>query len=164
MATVSPPARSHLLQTLARVGREHSDATVLFHAAVAERLDLHPTDEKALSVLQRLGPLSAGDLARRTGLATASVTNLVDRLERKGFVRRVRDPRDRRRIVVEARPDRVEEAARLFQSTGSSLARLHHRYSVADLVVIADFLARNAARLRAETARLTGETGVSSPS
>jgi DNA-binding MarR family transcriptional regulator len=162
MATVPLPARSHLLQTLARVGREHSDATVLFHAAVAERLGLHPTDEKALSLLQRLGPMSAGDLARQTGLATASVTNLVDRLERKGFVRRVSDPRDRRRIVVEAQPDRVEEAARLFQSTGGSLARLYHRYSVADLAVIADFLARNAARLRAETARLSSETGISS--
>jgi DNA-binding MarR family transcriptional regulator len=162
MATVPLPGRSRLLRTLARVGREHSDATVLFHAAVAERLDLHPTDEKALSLLQRLGPLSAGDLARQTGLATASVTNLVDRLERKGFVRRLRDPRDRRRIVVEARPEGVEEAARLFQSTGSSLARLYHRYSVADLAVIADFLARNAARLRAETARLSGETGMSS--
>ncbi|MGH7555374.1 MAG: MarR family transcriptional regulator, partial [Longimicrobiales bacterium] len=74
---------------LARVGHEHSDATVLFHARLAGFLDLHPTDYKTLSVLERLGPMSAGDIARHSGLATASVTNLIDRLERKGFAHRV---------------------------------------------------------------------------
>jgi DNA-binding MarR family transcriptional regulator len=147
--------RLALLRTLARVGREHSDATVLFHAAATDRLGLHPTDEKALSLLQRLGAMSAGELARQTGLAAASVTNLIDRLESKGFVRRLRDPQDRRRILVEARADRVEEAGRLFESAGSSLARLYQHYSVDDLGVIADFLSRNGARLRAETEKLT---------
>jgi DNA-binding MarR family transcriptional regulator len=90
-----------------------------------------------------------------TGLATASVTNLIDRLERKGFVRRVRDPQDRRRIVVEARADRVAEAGRLFQSTSRSLARLYDRCGAGELGMFVDFLSRNAARLRAETEKLT---------
>jgi DNA-binding MarR family transcriptional regulator len=158
MATVEPKSgasRPDLLEALARVGREHSDATVLFHAAVAAQLGLNPSDEKALSILQRLGAMSAGQLARQTGLATASVTNLIDRLERKGFVRRVRDPQDRRRIVVEARADRVAEAGRLFQSTSRSLARLYDRYGAGELGLLVDFLSRNAARLRAETEKLT---------
>ena len=77
--------RKRILEVLARVGREHSDATVLFHATVAGCLDLHPTDYKVLGILERLGAMSAGEIARHTGLATASVTNLVDRLEEKGF-------------------------------------------------------------------------------
>jgi DNA-binding MarR family transcriptional regulator len=146
--------RADLLEKLARVGREHSDATVFFHATVARLLDLNPSDHKAMSVLERLGPMSAGEIARHTGLATASVTNLVDRLERKGFVRRVDDPRDRRRVVVEPVGERVVEAGRLFASTRRSLAHLYDVYSDRDLAVIADFLSRNAERLRAETTKL----------
>jgi DNA-binding MarR family transcriptional regulator len=148
------PTREKILKELARVGREHSDATVLFHSTVAARLDLHPTDYKALGILQRLGPQSAGEIAKHSGLATASVTNLVDRLERKGFVRRVADPTDRRRVLVEAIADRLTGAHRVFASGSRALARLLARYSDRELTVIADFLARNAERLRAETRKL----------
>jgi DNA-binding MarR family transcriptional regulator len=150
--------REAILEELSRVGREHSDATVFFHATVASQLDLHPTDYKALSILERLGAMSAGEIARHAGLATASVTNLVDRLERKGFVRRMADARDRRRVMVEPILERVTVSRRLFGSTRRSLARLLKRYSDRDLVVIADFLARNAERLRAETTKLASPT------
>jgi DNA-binding MarR family transcriptional regulator len=151
--------RGAILEEFTRVGREHSDATVLFHSTLAHQLDLHPTDYKALSILERLGPLSAGEIARHSGLATPSVTNLVDRLERKGFVRRVSDARDRRRVMVEPIADRVTAARGLFTSTRRSLARLLEQYSDQDLVMIADFLARNAARLRAETTKLASTIG-----
>lgn len=147
-------ARAELLEKLAQVGREHSDATVLFHATMARLLDLHPTDYKTMSILERLGPMSAGEIAQHTGLATASVTNLVDRLERKGFVRRAHDPIDRRRVMVEPVAERVTEARRRFTSARQSLARLYDKYPDEDLAVIADFLARNAERLRAETKKL----------
>src|SRR5687767_13752894 len=104
---MSPRKRKHILEELALVGREHSDATVLFHSIIASQLDLHPTDYKALGMLERLGALSAGDIAKHTGLATASVTNLIDRLENKGFVRRVRDADDRRRVLIEPVRDRL---------------------------------------------------------
>ncbi|HMH86698.1 MAG TPA: MarR family transcriptional regulator [Gemmatimonadaceae bacterium] len=146
--------RSVLLERLAQVGRANSDATVLFHATVAKLLGLHPSDEKTMSVLQRLGPQTAGEIARHTGLATASVTDLLDRLERRGWVRRVADPRDRRRVVVEPVARRVADAARLFASTAKSVARMYERYNDAELEVIADFLERNGERLRAETSKL----------
>jgi DNA-binding MarR family transcriptional regulator len=162
MRTGKPHAtRDAILEEFARVGREHSDATVLFHSTLAHQLDLHPTDYKALSILERLGALSAGQIARHSGLATASVTNLVDRLERKGFVRRVSDPRDRRRVMVEPIADRVTAARGLFASTRRSLARLVERYSDEDLVVIADFLSRNAERLHAETTKVASPTAPS---
>jgi len=114
-------------------------------------MGLHPTDYKVLGMLERVGPMSAGDLARASGLATASVTDLIDRLERKGFARRIPDRTDRRRVVVEPVGDRAAAARPLFASTRRSLARLFQRYSTRELAVIADFLARNAERLRIET-------------
>jgi DNA-binding MarR family transcriptional regulator len=146
--------RAATLERLARVGREHSDATVLFHARLASILDLHPTDYKTLSVLERSGRLSAGEIARHAGVATASATNLIDRLERKGFVRRIDDPRDRRRVLVEVCQPRMHAARQSLTSPGRSLARLFERYADAELLVIADFLARNAERLRGETGKL----------
>lgn len=147
-------SRRQILNVLARVGRENSDATVLFHSTIAGLMELHPTDYKTLGILERLGPMSAGAIARHSGLATASVTNLIDRLERKGFVRRTRDPSDRRRVLVEPALDRVAASRGLFASTRKSLARLFERYSSRELAVIADFLGRNAERLRAETRKL----------
>jgi DNA-binding MarR family transcriptional regulator len=148
------PTRAEVLEAFARVGREHSDATVLFHGVMASLLDLHPTDYKTLGILERLGPMSAGEIATHSGLASASVTNLLDRLERKGFVRRVRDSTDRRRVLVEPVRDRLTAAGERFASTRRSLARLVEQYSTRDLAVITDFLARNAERLRAETTKL----------
>jgi DNA-binding MarR family transcriptional regulator len=150
------PDRSEILQALRRIGREHSDATVLFHAAVAGQLGLNATDHKAMSLLERVGPLTAGEIAERTGLATPSVTALIDRLARRGFVRRVQDPKDRRRVIVEPTREGVAKLAPYFGSPRRSLDRLFARYSPEELGVILDFLTRNAERLRAETARLTG--------
>lgn len=151
---VKKAERAQLLKDLALAGREHSDATVIFHAAVASLLDLHPTDYKALGLVERLGPLSAGDIAQHSGLATASVTNLLDRLEQRGFVRRVRDPADRRRVLVEPVRDRLSAGRAVFASSIRSLERLFERYSEAELAVIADFLVRNGERLRDETRKL----------
>jgi DNA-binding MarR family transcriptional regulator len=132
---------------------------VLFHATMARLLDLNVTDYKTMSVLQRLGPMSAGEIAQHTGLATASVTNLVDRLERKGFVRRVHDAADRRRVMVEPIAEHVDEAHRRFASARQSLARFYDRYTDEELAVIADFLSRNTERLRAETKKIDPDRG-----
>jgi DNA-binding MarR family transcriptional regulator len=148
--------RSEILQALRRVGREHSDATVLFHAAVAGQLGLNATDHKTMSLLERVGPLTAGEIAERTGLATPSVTALVDRLAQRGFVRRVRDPRDRRRVIVEPAPEGIAKVAPYFESPRHALDELFSRYTAEQLGAILDFLTRNTERLRAETARLTG--------
>jgi DNA-binding MarR family transcriptional regulator len=155
MAAKQSVTRKELLDELTLVGREHSDATVLFHASVAARMNLHPTDYKVLGVIERLGVLSAGEIAEHSGLATASVTNLIDRLEEKGFVKRVEDPQDRRRVLVAPVAERLNRE--LFASTRQSLSRLYQRYSDAELQVIADFLSRNAERLRAETGKVTAQ-------
>jgi DNA-binding Lrp family transcriptional regulator len=146
-------SRAELLDDLRRVGREHSDATVLFHSALAAEVGLHPTDYKALGVLDRLGPMSAGELGRHTGLAAASVTNLIDRLVAKGFLRREPDPLDRRRVLLHA-DVAVLTDNEFFASWQRTATQLWERYSDTELAVILDFLADTAERLRTRTETL----------
>jgi len=156
--TTGAATHEELLAQMARVGREHRDATVLFHSTMAGLLGLHPTDYKTLGILDRLGPLSAGEIASHSGLATASVTNLLDRLESKGFVRRVADPDDGRRLRVEPIRERLAGARKKFAGAVRSLAALVGSYDDHELAVIVDFLGRNAERLRRETAKLEDAT------
>ena len=73
----------------------------LLGQASADRIGINATDLNCLNIVALTGHVTAGDLARQTGLSTASITGVLDRLEEGGFVRRVRDPHDRRRVIVE---------------------------------------------------------------
>jgi DNA-binding MarR family transcriptional regulator len=80
--------------------RRAGSAMQLLGAASAELIGINVTDLNCLNILALGGRMTAGDLARRTGLTTASITGVLDRLEEAGFVRRERDPGDRRRVIV----------------------------------------------------------------
>ena len=148
--------RAELVARLHAAGRAQSAATVMFHTAVAARQGLSATEEKALDLLERFGPLTAGELAQRSGLAPASVTGLVDRLERKGFARRVPNPRDRRSVLVEIDRERVVASiALLFADWVRSLEELYAGYSDEQLELILHFLTEVARRQRQATANLT---------
>jgi DNA-binding MarR family transcriptional regulator len=148
--------RAELLEQLALAGRASSAATVMFHTAVAARQGLSASEEKALDLLERSGPLTAGELARQSGLAPASVTALINRLEAKGFARRVQNPSDRRSVLVEVDPERLyATVAPLFADWVGSLQELYAGYTDEQLEVILHFLNEAARRQREATARLT---------
>jgi DNA-binding MarR family transcriptional regulator len=148
--------RAELLEQLALAGRASSAATVMFHTAVAARQGLSASEEKALDLLERNGPLTAGELARQSGLAPASVTALINRLERKGFARRVPNPGDRRSVLVEVDAERVYAVvAPLFADWVGSLHELYAGYTDEQLEVILHFLTEAARRQQEATARLT---------
>lgn len=134
--------RKKLLDQLGLVGRENSNAAVMFHTAIGERMGLGMTEEKTLDLLQRLGPLTAGELGQHTGLAPASVSGLIDRLEAKWLVRRVKDVKDRRRVIVEINFERLAGFGELFDPLVAGLAELYERYTDEQLELIIDFLAR----------------------
>jgi DNA-binding MarR family transcriptional regulator len=148
--------RAELLEQLALAGRAMSAATVMYHATVAARQGLSATEEKALDLVERFGPMTAGELAKRSGLAPASVTGLVNRLERKGFARRVAHPSDRRSILVEIDAERVYAGmAPLFADWFGSLEELWAGYTDQQLELILHFLTEVARRQQEATARLT---------
>src|SRR6266852_1771624 len=94
------PRRAVLLAALFREFREMSAATIMFHQAIADRLGMNITDHKCADILSRTGPITAGELAQRTGLTTGAITGVIDRLEKAGFVCRAKDPSDRRRVIL----------------------------------------------------------------
>ncbi|MFD8822058.1 MarR family winged helix-turn-helix transcriptional regulator [Streptomyces sp. NPDC059605] len=149
-------SREELLARLGEAGRVHSNAAVMYHAAISTRMGLSSVEEKTLDLLQRSGALSAGELGEFTGLAPASVTGLVDRLERKGFARRVKDPQDGRRVNVEIDPGIEARFAPLFTPFAAHLAELYAEYSDAELAVILGFLDRSA-HIQREATRALGE-------
>jgi DNA-binding MarR family transcriptional regulator len=157
--TRSPTGRrAELLEQLAMAGRASSVATVMFHTAVAAKQGLSASEEKALDLLERSGPLTAGELARQSGLAPASVTGLINRLEQKGFARRIQNPSDRRSILVEVDVERMyARVAPLFADWVRSLEELYAGYSDEQLEVILHFLTEAARRQQEATARLTGD-------
>jgi DNA-binding MarR family transcriptional regulator len=144
--------------------REYSMAAVMLHGVIADRVGLSGTQLKALDLLQRLGPLPAGELATHTGLATASVTSLIDRLEHKGFVRRKRDRSDRRRVVVTLTAKLEEGIAPLFTSLGRRILERCRGYADDQIALLKDFLSGCAGDMRDETETLTkGPKTVSAP-
>ena len=150
--------RAELLEQLETAGRASSVATVMFHTAVAARQGLSASEEKALDLLERSGPLTAGELARQSGLAPASVTGLINRLEQKGFARRIQNPSDRRSILVEVDVERMyARVAPLFANWVRSLEELYAGYSDEQLEVILHFLTEAARRQQEATTRLTGD-------
>ena len=83
-------------------------------AAAALYFGIHRTDLSLLDVLQFGGRMTAGELARRGSLSPGAVTAALDRLERAGYVRRVRDEVDRRRVFVEVTDKMLERAAQVY--------------------------------------------------
>jgi DNA-binding MarR family transcriptional regulator len=155
--SIASSERAALLENLAEAGRRHSDATVMLHSAIAQRFELTATDLKALGFLDRLGALTAGEIAQHTGLATASVTSLIDRLEKRGFVRRVRDQKDRRKVFVEIDREKTEPIARVYARFGKTFESLSEDLDAVALKVILTYLRRATDRAHTLTREISGE-------
>ena len=143
------PSRAELVGRVSEGMHLASANGSLVHQAIADRLGLIPTDLRCLDAVGREPRLTAGRLAVITGLSTSATTAALDRLERRGFIRRLRDDLDRRRVFVVSTGLREEESARLFAPLGAVAAEIMGAYDDAQLTLIADFLDElNAAHAR----------------
>ena len=113
-----------------------------FDDVASEVLGINRTDHRALDVLERLGPITAGKLAEEAGLSPAAMTSSIDRLEKAGIARRVADSSDRRRVLVEVTPEAVKRAERIYAPMQQAFIEQTAHYSVKDLEVLHDFLER----------------------
>lgn len=155
MSSQNKLTREELIENAVRTIYESSTTAVFFHTAVAEQVGLGPTEEKTVLILSGLGPLTAGEIAQHTGLTTAAVTNLIDRLESKGFVQRVRDTKDRRRVIVELNQARLAELMQVFASLQGLFDDLLTAYSDDQLAAIVDYLSRATKASKEAIARLS---------
>jgi DNA-binding MarR family transcriptional regulator len=140
--------------------RRSQNATDRFDQAVADSIGVNRTDMRCMDVIEREGPITAGRLAEATGLTTGAITTVLDRLERAGIARRVRDPSDRRRVLVEATEAALEGAEEYYGPHMELSERLYRRYTVEQLELLLEFIRegrefneREAARLEARLRR-----------
>jgi DNA-binding MarR family transcriptional regulator len=120
--------------------RRSQNATDRFDQAVADSIGVNRTDMRCMDVIQREGPVTAGRLAEATGLTTGAITTVLDRLERAGLARRVRDEKDRRRVLVEATETALAGAAEYYGDHMELGERLYRRYTLEQLELLLGFV------------------------
>jgi DNA-binding MarR family transcriptional regulator len=123
---------------------------------VGSRLKVRDSDLDCLDLLARLGPVGPSELARRSGVHPATMTGILDRLQKAEWVVRERDPAaaDRRGVVVRIRPERMGQVLRLYSGMIAAVDGICAEYSADELELIDGFLDRVAAAGRAVTADL----------
>src|SRR6185503_5006808 len=110
------------------------------HEEVSQFLGINRTDGRCIDIVERLGRVTAGTLAAESGLTTGAVTALVDRLEAAGYLQRVRDTSERRRVFIELTPLRKELTKKLFYNMEGMYRAVLERMTPEDAAIIAFFL------------------------
>ncbi|WP_289142382.1 MarR family winged helix-turn-helix transcriptional regulator [uncultured Brevibacillus sp.] len=152
---MSTSERENLLHIFNEQLRHFSTDTILFHQAVAERLGLNSTDHKCLDIILRNQPITAGKLSDLTGLTTGTVTGVIDRLEKAGYVFREKDQEDRRKVMVRVHTKKAEsEIMSHLQSFGHSMKEMLEQYDNEQIKFLFDFFERSRDILLNETLKL----------
>jgi DNA-binding MarR family transcriptional regulator len=152
----APERRAELSAALLVAGRSLGNSSSMLLNACAERLGLHSTDWGCVLLLNEAlpTPLTAGQLAELTGLTTGAVTGVLDRLENAGYVRRERDPADRRRVIVQLVPEEMARIQPMFDGMIADMVAMHRDYSDDELAVIVEMLTRSSEILRTHARRI----------
>jgi DNA-binding MarR family transcriptional regulator len=149
-------SRQELVSTAAMAARLHQNAYDQFEDTVAEYFGVNRRDMRCLEALDRAGRLTATEIARETGLTSGAVTAMLDRLERAGYVRRLRDEADRRRVLVEMTDQARQRAHEIYGPVADQVADFD-RYTDDELAVIRDFLEWGSGQLISHAARVDAQ-------
>ena len=149
----SAATRRELILAAALEARLQQNAYDRFEDAAAVFFGVNRTAMRCMEVLDRTGQLTAGEIARQTGLTSGAATALLDRLERAGYLRRLRDPADRRRILVELTDQARAASAEIYGPMAEAVAEFE-RYTDAELELLTDFLRTGSGLLLDNTERI----------
>lgn len=136
---MSRETKAELIKELLRALRSHEAANDAFDEVAARKLGLNRTDVRCLGIIENHGPITAGRLAELSGLTTAAVTSILDRLEGTGYARRTRDEQDRRQVIVELTPLVAERAGPIWAPLGAEAEAEMARMSVDELKRLIEF-------------------------
>jgi len=132
-----------LIERVGHQVRRMGAQNVITSQIVANRFGLNTTDLECLDLIYLRGQASAGELAKATGLTSGAVTALIDRLAKAGYVERVPDSNDRRKVLVRLRPENIEPIKAVYEPMQARMFELWSGYNARELEVIADFLSRS---------------------
>ena len=136
------PDRRRLTNGIKESMRDLRIQLAVLNHRVGMRIELKDGDLDCLDVLARHGPMSPSALARRVGVHPATMTGVLDRLEKGDWVARDRAPTDRRAVVIRPLKDRAGEIFRLYAGMNDRLDEICAGYDEEQLAVVADFLRR----------------------
>jgi DNA-binding MarR family transcriptional regulator len=134
--------RETLIREITDAIRASQNATEAFDEVAAPRLGINRTDMRCLDIIQRVGQVSAGQLAEESRLTTGAVTAVIDRLEHAGLARRVADPRDRRRVMVELTELATARTDAIWGPMQARVEKEWKRYSIKELEFLLSFWVR----------------------
>jgi DNA-binding MarR family transcriptional regulator len=137
---LAPARRTQLVKDIVVAIQDEQTQNAFLSNAIAERLDVTSNELEVLGTLFARGPLSAGDLAKRTGLTSGAVTRLIDRLVERGSVRRLADPEDRRRVLVETTPGALKACAPFYDPIAKEGTALLEERTEKELETILEYL------------------------
>ena len=133
--------KSKRIDELVAAFRASGNQDAAFENLAADRLGVNRTDLHCLNAIENAGGLTAGRLGAAAGLTSGAVTGVIDRLEKAGFARRVADPADRRRVLVEVTPEFYERAREIWGPLREDWeTTLGSRFTAAELERITEFL------------------------
>jgi DNA-binding MarR family transcriptional regulator len=135
--------RKELLNKLGDAIEDNGNTNVLLVHAIAQHVGLSAAEFECAGLIQQ-GPFTAGELAKRCHITTGGMTGMIDRLEKRGFVKREADPNDRRRVLVRAVENKEarRKVQKLYSPLQISFNELIATYSEAELEFILDFMTR----------------------
>ena len=155
LAQAGSAERAALTTAFAASLRRTGSLIQLMGQAAADRIGINATDLNCLNLLSFSGQMTAGQLAKATGLSTASITGVIDRLEETGFVRRERDAADRRRVVVRLVTEHaLRDVASVFVPMARAWQHLARQYSDDELRLIVGFYGQMEQILREHITRI----------
>ncbi|QIS11260.1 MarR family transcriptional regulator [Nocardia arthritidis] len=161
MTNVSDSARRHrrAAQAVKDSLRDLNTQLALLNRQFGAKVELRDVDWHCLDLINRHGPIGPGALAKLAALHPATMTGVLDRLQRAGWIVRERDPAasDRRAVAVRATRDRNPEVYRVLSGMNRRMDELCADYTEEQLAVIADFLHRTADAGRAAATELATE-------
>ncbi len=118
--------------------RKLTRSSLMLQYAIAEKMNLNPTDAECIDFLMEMGPSTAGDLAKVTRLTTGAITSVIDRLQSAGFVKRENDPHDRRKVIITFIPKKHEMAKRYYSIMAKDVYELFSDYSESKIKLLTE--------------------------
>ncbi|MBL7704327.1 MAG: MarR family transcriptional regulator [Taibaiella sp.] len=152
---MSKKAHNKAIEQFRKASRMYSDASIFMHEAIARKAGLSGADHKYLGLILQHKALTAGDIAKLTGLTTGAVTGLIDRLEKKQLLERQFTPNDRRKVMI---IPNLENSMRLLQPIFSELqektSALFNTFTEQEIQIIERYFTKATEIMKATTHQL----------
>lgn len=141
---MTTPEREQRLRELQEAIQRSTMWTVLLHHATASKAGLNVTDAQCINALGLDGPQTPGQLAQLMGITTGgAITAVIDRLEKAGYVKRTRDPDDRRRVIIELVPESLANYGHYFGPIATAFGEMVATVGDDEIKVLVDWIKVN---------------------